>query len=149
MKITILASIIVGSTAFAPSQQVVRSSSSLAAESNAGYASEPGVIAPLGLYDPCALLYGADQERFEHLRAVELKHGRVSMLAVVGYLVTYGMYPQNIMFIFCTYFIHLSCNNVNYSNSSWISQIYPSLVLISFAKNHKNNAIFMPIKMKF
>mmetsp|Transcript_4525 Transcript_4525/g.5124 ORF Transcript_4525/g.5124 Transcript_4525/m.5124 type:complete len:200 (-) Transcript_4525:86-685(-) len=90
MKITILASIIVGSAAFAPSQQVVSSISSLAAESNVGYANEPGVIAPLGLYDPCSLLYGADQERFEHLREVELKHGRVSMLAVVGFLTTYA-----------------------------------------------------------
>ena len=34
----------------------------------------------------------ADQDRFDHLRAVEVKHGRVSMLAVVGYLVTYGRY---------------------------------------------------------
>merc|ERR1712238_595227 len=28
--------------------------------------------------------------RFEHLREVELKHGRVSMLAVVGFLTTYA-----------------------------------------------------------
>jgi len=89
MKYTILASIIVGSTAFAPTQQQ-RSTSSLAAGPNEAYANEPGVLAPLGVYDPCALLDGADQDRFDHLRGVELKHGRVSMLAVVGYLTTYA-----------------------------------------------------------
>ena len=29
-----------------------------------------------------------DQERFDRLRSVELKHGRVSMLAVLGHIVT-------------------------------------------------------------
>jgi hypothetical protein len=91
MKCVILASIIVGSTAFAPAQQQ-RSTSSLAVGPNAAFANEPGVLAPLGVFDPCALLDGAEQDRFDHLRAVELKHGRVSMLAVVGYLTTYGTY---------------------------------------------------------
>merc|ERR1712117_636828 len=30
----------------------------------------------------------ADQERFDRLRSVELKHGRISMLAVLGHIVT-------------------------------------------------------------
>ena len=34
------------------------------------------------------LLNNASPARFERLREVELKHGRISMLAVVGYLVT-------------------------------------------------------------
>lgn len=34
------------------------------------------------------LLTDAPQERFDHLRYVELKHGRVCMLAVVGNLIT-------------------------------------------------------------
>ena len=29
-----------------------------------------------------------DQERFDRLRSVEIKHGRVSMLAVLGHIVT-------------------------------------------------------------
>lgn len=86
MKIAILASVVVGSAAFSPSQQSCRSSLPLAAT----YADEPGVVAPLGLFDPCNLLNNADQERFDHLRSLELKHGRISMLAVVGYLVTYA-----------------------------------------------------------
>ena len=36
------------------------------------------------------LLEDADQERFDRLRYVELKHGRICMLGVVGYLTTYA-----------------------------------------------------------
>lgn len=94
MKIAILASLAAGTAAFAPAQQASQSSA-LAASStgpNSAYLNEPGVVAPLGLFDPCSLLDDADQDRFNHLRAVELKHGRVAMLAVVGYLVTYGKF---------------------------------------------------------
>ncbi|VEU39994.1 unnamed protein product [Pseudo-nitzschia multistriata] len=92
MKSAIFASLVVGTAAFAPAQQA-SVSTSLAASStgpNTAFANEPGVVAPLGLFDPFSVLDDADQERFDHLRAVEIKHGRVSMLAVVGYLVTYA-----------------------------------------------------------
>ena len=89
MKTAILASIVASAAAFAPAQQASRSSA--LAEKNQAYAGEVGVVAPLGLFDPLNILDNADKERFDHLRAVELKHGRISMLAVVGYLVTYGM----------------------------------------------------------
>mmetsp|Transcript_6312 Transcript_6312/g.8214 ORF Transcript_6312/g.8214 Transcript_6312/m.8214 type:complete len:214 (+) Transcript_6312:133-774(+) len=49
---------------------------------------EIGVTAPLGFFDPIGLLKDADQERFNRLRYVELKHGRISMLAVLGHIVT-------------------------------------------------------------
>uniref|UniRef100_A0A7S0UI35 Uncharacterized protein n=1 Tax=Pseudo-nitzschia delicatissima TaxID=44447 RepID=A0A7S0UI35_9STRA len=88
MKTAILASIVASAAAFAPAQQGSRSSA--LAEKNQAFAGEIGVVAPLGLYDPFNLLDNADQDRFDHLRAVELKHGRISMLAVVGYLVTYA-----------------------------------------------------------
>jgi hypothetical protein len=45
-----------------------------------------GAQAPLGFWDPLNLLKDADEERFERLRTVELKHGRVSMLAVLGHI---------------------------------------------------------------
>ena len=34
------------------------------------------------------MLEEADQERFDRLRAVEFKHGRIAMLAVLGHIVT-------------------------------------------------------------
>lgn len=46
------------------------------------------VFVQVGFYDPLGLLKDATPERFDRLRSVELKHGRISMLAVVGYLTT-------------------------------------------------------------
>jgi hypothetical protein len=48
---------------------------------------ELGAQPPLGFYDPLGLVAGGDQAKFDRLRYVEIKHGRISMLAVVGYLV--------------------------------------------------------------
>ena len=47
-----------------------------------------GAQPPLGFWDPLGLLNDADEERFERLRYVETKHGRISMLAIVGHIVT-------------------------------------------------------------
>ncbi|GKY96056.1 fucoxanthin chlorophyll a c protein [Mayamaea pseudoterrestris] len=49
---------------------------------------EIGVTAPMGYFDPLGLLRNADAQRFNRLRYVELKHGRISMLAIVGHMVT-------------------------------------------------------------
>jgi hypothetical protein len=46
------------------------------------------LLQQLGFYDPAGMLNNASEARFNRLREVELKHGRISMLAVVGYLVT-------------------------------------------------------------
>jgi hypothetical protein len=42
----------------------------------------------LGLFDPLGLIADGSQEKFDLLREYEIKHGRVSMLAVTGYLTT-------------------------------------------------------------
>ena len=47
-----------------------------------------GAQPPLGFWDPLGLLIDADEERFDRLRTVETKHGRISMLAILGHLVT-------------------------------------------------------------
>lgn len=49
---------------------------------------ELGAQRPLGFWDPLNFVYEQDQDRFDRLRAVELKHGRVSMLAIVGHIYT-------------------------------------------------------------
>lgn len=54
---------------------------------NADITKEVGAQAPLGFWDPANM---ASEENFDELRYVELKHGRVAMLAVVGYLTTYA-----------------------------------------------------------
>jgi hypothetical protein len=78
----ILASLIASAAAFAPSK-VAQTSTSLKAFEDAIGAQEP-----LGFWDPLGMLDGADQERFDRLRYVELKHGRIAMLAVAGHIHT-------------------------------------------------------------
>lgn len=51
------------------------------------FENEIGATAPLGFFDPLGLVSDGNQDKFNRLRYVELKHGRISMLAVVGYLV--------------------------------------------------------------
>merc|ERR1719504_272988 len=82
MKTAIFASLIAAASAFAPSK-VAQTSTSLAA-----FESELGVQPPLGFFDPLGLLDDADQERFDRLRYVEVKHGRICMLAFLGQIVT-------------------------------------------------------------
>jgi Chlorophyll A-B binding protein len=91
MKLALLiTSLVASASAFAPSQRA--SPATMAALSAAAdYKGEVGVTAPFGVFDPLNILDTADRERFDRLREVELKHGRVAMLGVVGYLTTYGM----------------------------------------------------------
>jgi hypothetical protein len=63
----------------------------MAASSSAlrmGFEDAVGAQPPLGFWDPLNLLAEADEERFDRLRYVEVKHGRISMLAMLGHLVT-------------------------------------------------------------
>jgi len=53
-----------------------------------GYADALGAQAPLGFYDPLGLVTNVDQTRFDRLRGVELKHGRIAMLAFLGHVTT-------------------------------------------------------------
>jgi hypothetical protein len=53
----------------------------------ASFEEDIGATLPLGFFDPLGLVADGDQVNFDRLRLTELKHGRISMLAVVGYLV--------------------------------------------------------------
>jgi len=52
------------------------------------FAEDVGATAPHGYFDPLGLTRDGDKEKFERLREVEIRHGRVSMLAITGWLVT-------------------------------------------------------------
>ncbi len=78
-----LISSLIGASAFAPISKV-SSSSAL----KMGFQNELGAQPPLGFWDPLGLLKNADQARFDRLRYVETKHGRISMLAILGHIVT-------------------------------------------------------------
>jgi len=84
MKCAILASLVASAAAFAPATQKV-TSSALAAASP--YEDEIGVISPTGFFDPLGFSNDATPEKFARYRELEIKHGRISMLAIVGYVV--------------------------------------------------------------
>merc|ERR1712183_953891 len=87
---TILASLVASAAAFAPqsSQQSVSGNKVATSSSLSAFESELGAQEPLGFYDPLGFVEDGDQAKFERLRYVELKPGRISMLAFLGQLVT-------------------------------------------------------------
>merc|ERR1719327_115333 len=53
----------------------------------------PGITDPLGFFDPAGFTEGASEGKIRFYREVELKHGRVGMLAAVGFLVGEQFHP--------------------------------------------------------
>merc|ERR1719356_1350629 len=51
------------------------------------FENELGVQAPTGFWDPAGFCNDGDELDFYRRRCVELKHGRVSMLASIGYII--------------------------------------------------------------
>merc|ERR1711963_627412 len=51
------------------------------------FESELGVQAPVGFWDPAGLSKDGDADAFKRRRVTEIKHGRVSMFAALGYIV--------------------------------------------------------------
>merc|ERR1719162_2661660 len=82
MKSAILATLIATAAAFAPTKDASTSTAL-----NMAFENELGAQAPLGFWDPLNMVTDADQETFDRLRYTEIKHGRICMLGVVGYLV--------------------------------------------------------------
>lgn len=50
-----------------------------------------GVLKPVGFFDPLKLSKGIDEEKFIRWRTVEIKHGRVCMMAFLGFIVQQGL----------------------------------------------------------
>ena len=82
----VLIASLIGAAAFSP----VRSARSSALKMS--FESEIGAQPPLGFWDPLGLLNDADQAKFDRLRLVETKHGRIAQLAILGHLVTTAGY---------------------------------------------------------
>merc|ERR1712048_1105996 len=53
----------------------------------------PGIVPPLGLFDPWGLATNVDQGKLLFFREVELKHGRICMLATLGILAAEKFHP--------------------------------------------------------
>ena len=82
MKFTVLASLLASAAAFAPAKSASKTTSLSAFESELG--SQP----PLGFFDPLGMVADGDQDTFDRLRYVEVKHGRVCQLAFLGQITT-------------------------------------------------------------
>jgi len=82
MKLAIAALLAGSAAAFAPAQ------SGKASTALKAFESELGAQPPLGFFDPLGMLADADQERFDRLRYVEVKHGRIAQLAFLGNIIT-------------------------------------------------------------
>lgn len=81
MKLVIATLLCGSAAAFAPTS-VTQSATKLGMVNEL----ELGITEPLGFYDPIGLLE-AEPESFERRRAVERKHGRIAMMAVIGTIV--------------------------------------------------------------
>jgi len=53
----------------------------------------PGITDPMGFWDPAGFTEGASEGKIRFYREVELKHGRVGMLAALGFLVGEQFHP--------------------------------------------------------
>ena len=58
----------------------------------------PGALEPAGLFDPLGLGAKADEKTLKRYREAELTHGRVAMLAVVGFLVGEAVEGSSFLF---------------------------------------------------
>jgi hypothetical protein len=79
----VLLAVVGSAAAFAPSTSSTKSSALKA------FLAEdlPGALAPMGFFDPLDISGRADEAELMRYREAEVTHGRVAMLAVVGFLV--------------------------------------------------------------
>jgi hypothetical protein len=83
MQFSVALLALVGSAAaFAPASSVQKSTAL-----NAFAEELPGNLAPVGFFDPLGFAEKADEATMKRYREAELTHGRVAMLAAVGFLV--------------------------------------------------------------
>jgi hypothetical protein len=71
MKTAVLATLVASAAAFAPAKQAARTTAIKSFED------ELGAQPPLGFFDPLGIVADGDQEKFDRLRYVEIKHGLV------------------------------------------------------------------------
>lgn len=89
-----LTALFLGSAAaFAPAS-IKKASSALAFTA----ADLPGSLAPMGFFDPLGFAEKADEPTLRRYREAETTHGRVAMLAVVGFLVGEAVEGSSFLF---------------------------------------------------
>jgi len=96
MKIILAFSFAASATAFSSvsrSSETIPSINGWTADESSFCAGLPGAIAPLGNFDPLEFTKDLTVNEIKRYREAEVTHGRVSMLAVLGYLVGENFHP--------------------------------------------------------
>lgn len=83
----ILVATFVAASAFRAKSGIARGAIRSLQMNNGKFKDELGVLLPVGYWDPLGLANNISEEKFRQYRIAELKHGRVAMAAVVGYIV--------------------------------------------------------------
>ena len=94
MKLAVISALAGSAAAFAPAK-VAQSSTSLNAFT---VDSIPGALPPVGVFDPLGFAAKADEMTLKRYREAELTHGRVGMLAAVGFLVGEAVESKTVLF---------------------------------------------------
>jgi hypothetical protein len=90
-----LASLLLGSAAaFAPAPSA-RTSTAMNAFT---VDTMPGALAPVGFFDPAGFATDADEKTLKRYREAEVTHGRVAMLAVIGFFVGEAVEGSSFLF---------------------------------------------------
>lgn len=88
-------SLLASASAFAPKTALPRSvavrSSSKGQLNMFDPSQEYGVLKPVGFFDPLGLSKGISEEKFMRWRTIEIKHGRVCMMAFLGFIWQQGL----------------------------------------------------------
>jgi len=98
MKLTILSAAIAGASAFAPTASIGASSALRMSDAPApinGWTADaslpcyglPGSSSPFGFFDPLGFTKDMDLKGVKRFREAEIMHGRVAMMATIGYLI--------------------------------------------------------------
>ena len=73
------------------------------------FENELGVQEPVGFWDPAGFTADGSAENFARRRQTELKHGRVSMLATMGYITPAAEHCLHLFYIFRGYCSSVIC----------------------------------------
>ena len=95
MKLAVISALAGTAAAFAPAAQSGARSTSLDAFTAADL---PGALAPVGFFDPLGFAEKADEATLKRYREAEITHGRVAMLAVIGFFVGEAVEGSSFLF---------------------------------------------------
>merc|ERR1712228_1089197 len=95
MKLALISALAGSAAAFAPAAQTGARSTSLNAFTAADM---PGALPPVGFFDPLGFAEKADETTLKRYREAEVTHGRVAMLAVIGFFVGEAVEGSSFLF---------------------------------------------------